>query len=78
MALLEGEGDENCREPKVERIVPLYHKTDVLGQQVFLREKFYLCAGNGGCVEEILKSYKDIIFERTKRYVPQKILSKRK
>ena len=27
--LLEVEWDENFREPKVERIVPVYHKTDV-------------------------------------------------
>ena len=73
--LLEVEWDENCGEPKVERIVPVYHKTDVLGLQV-LREKFHLWAGNGSCVEEIWKNYKDIIFENIERYVPQKILSK--
>jgi hypothetical protein len=38
--LLEVEWDEICREPQVERIVLLYHKTDVLGLQAFLREKF--------------------------------------
>ena len=37
--LLEAEWDEICREPKVERIVPVYHKTDVLGLQAFLGEK---------------------------------------
>ena len=74
--LLEVEWDENCREPKVERIVPVYHKTDVSGLQTFLREKFNLWAGNGSCVEEIWKSYKDIIFEGIKRHVPKKILSK--
>ena len=73
--LLGVEWDENCGEPKVERIVPVYHKTDVLGLQV-LREKFHLWAGNGSCVEEIWKNYKDIIFENIERYVPQKILSK--
>jgi len=74
--LLEGEWDEICREPKVERLVPVYHKTDLLGLQAFLREKFYLCPGNGSCVEDIRKSYKDIIFEGIKRYLPHKILSK--
>jgi hypothetical protein len=74
--LLEVERDEICREPQVERIVPLYHKTDVLGLQAFLREKFKLWAGNGSCVEEIWNSYKDIIFEGIKRYVPNKTLSK--
>jgi len=54
----------------------LYHNPDVLGLQVFLREKFKLCPGNGSCVEEIWKSYNDIIFEGIKCYVLQKILSK--
>ena len=52
----------------------MYHKTDVLGLQNFLLEKFNLWAGNGSCVEKIWKSYKDIIFEGIKHYVPQKIL----
>ena len=46
--LFEVEWDEICREPKVERIVPVYHKTDVLGLQVLLREKCNLWAGNDG------------------------------
>ena len=54
----------------------MYHKTDVLGFQAFLRKKFNLWAGNGSCLEEIWGSYKDIIFEGVKRYVPQKVLSK--
>jgi hypothetical protein len=69
--LLEVELDEVCREPRVDRIVPLYHKTDVLGLQSFLREKFNRWAGNGSCLEQIWKSYKGIIFEGIKRYVPQ-------
>ena len=47
------------------------HKTDVLGLQVFLREKFNLWAGNGSCVE--LQRYN---FRGYQMYVPQKILSK--
>ena len=43
--------------------------------QAFLWEKFNLWAGNGSCVEEIWKSYKDIIFEGIKRTETQKILS---
>jgi hypothetical protein len=54
----------------------VYHKTDVLALQAFLREKFYFWAGNCSCVEDIWKSYKDIIFEGIKRYVPHKILGK--
>jgi len=70
--LFEVEWDEVCREPKVEIIVPLYHKRDVLGLQAFLLEKFNLWAGNGSCVEEIRKNYTDIIFEGLKRHVPKK------
>ena len=73
---MEVEWDEICWETKVERKVPVYHKTDVLGLHTFLREKFNLWPGNGTCMEEIRKSYKDIIFKGTKRYLPQKILSK--
>jgi len=36
--LWEVEWDEICWQPKVERIVPVYHKTDVLGLQAFLWE----------------------------------------
>ena len=35
--LLELDWDEICQEPKVERIVLMYCKTDVLGLQAFLR-----------------------------------------
>jgi hypothetical protein len=55
--LLEAEWDVICRELQVERIVPLYHKKDVLGLQAFLREKFNLWAGNGSCVKKIWNNY---------------------
>jgi hypothetical protein len=70
--LLEVEWYENCREPQVERSVPVYHKTDVLGLQAFLREKFELWAGKGSSVGQIWNSYKDVILEGIKRYVPKK------
>ena len=73
--LLEVEWNETCRQPRAEKQVPVYHKTDVLRLQEFLRENFYLWSGNGSCVEDIWKSY-DIIFEGIKRYVPPKILGK--
>jgi len=38
---------------KVLNVVPVYSKTDVLGLQAFLREKFKLWDGNGSGVEEI-------------------------
>jgi len=71
-AFLEVKWDEICRESKVERIVPVYQKTDDLGFQTFLQEKFNRWAGNDSCLEAIWKSYKDIIVECIKRYVPQK------
>ena len=37
--LLEVEWDEICLEPKVERIVPVCHKTEVLGLETLLQEK---------------------------------------
>lgn len=74
--LLEVEWDESGREQRTERQVPMYHKADVLALQAFLREKYHFWAGNGSCVEDIWKNYKDIIFEGIKRYVPHKILGK--
>jgi hypothetical protein len=65
---LEVEWNEIFQEPKVERIVPVYHKTDVLSLQGFLREKFSMWTGNGSCVE-IWKNYKDIIFEGIVMYL---------
>jgi hypothetical protein len=66
--LLKVERDEIFRETKVERIVSVYHETDVLGLQGFLRGKFDLWAGNGICLEEIWKNYKNIIFEGIKKF----------
>jgi hypothetical protein len=70
--LLKVEWYEKCNEPQVERTVPVYHKTDVLGLQAILWEKFELWAGIGSCVEKIWNSYKDTIFEGSKRYVYKK------
>ena len=68
--VLEVEWDEICRGPKVERIVLVHQKTDVLCLQTLRRVKLNLWAGNGSCVEELCKCYKDIIFEGIKLYVP--------
>jgi hypothetical protein len=72
--LLEVDWKENRQEAQVGRIVPQYHKTDVIGLQAFLRENFKLWAGKGSCVEEVWSSFKDIIFEGIERYVPNKTL----
>jgi hypothetical protein len=56
------------------RLVPTYHKTNVVGLQTFLRNKLQLWASNGSCVEDIWKNFKDIIFEGIERCVPHTIL----
>jgi hypothetical protein len=74
--LLEVGWGENCREHQAESLVPVYHKTNVTGLQIFLRSKFASWASNGSCVEEIWKCFKEIIFESIERFVPNKILRK--
>ena len=74
--LLEVEWSDKCRDDNAGRIVPMYHKTNVLGMQTFLREKYKQWAGIGSCVEEIWTNYKEIIFESIERYVPHKTLPK--
>jgi len=46
-ALFDVKWREKCREHQVERLVSLYHKTNVLGLQSFLRDKLTSCANNG-------------------------------
>jgi hypothetical protein len=75
-AMLEEEWEESGCEPQVERVVPVYNKTDVLGLQTFLRDKFALWASNGSCVEEIWNNFKKIVYEYIQRFVPNKILKK--
>jgi cell shape-determining protein MreC len=51
----------------------VYHKTNVLGLQTFLQDKFTIRASNGRCVEEIRNNFKNIIFKSIERFVPHKI-----
>ena len=51
--MLEVELEESGCEPQVERVVPVYNKTDVLGLQTLLRDNFAVWASNGSCVEDI-------------------------
>jgi hypothetical protein len=51
----------------------MYNKTDVLGLQTFLRDKFPVWASNGNSVEEIWNNYKNIVYESIERIVPHKI-----
>ena len=66
---------DTCSTPHVERLVPIYNKTDVLGLRTFLRDKYAVCASNGKSVE-ISKTITNIVHENMKRFVPHKILRK--
>jgi hypothetical protein len=55
--------EESGSEPQVERVVLVYNKTDVLGLQTFLRDKYAVWASNGSCVEEIWNNFKNIVHE---------------
>ena len=74
--ILEVDWVENYREPQVERVVPMYKKTDVLGLQTFLSEKFPEWAISGRSVEEIWNNFKNIVCESLERCVPYRILRK--
>ena len=72
--ILEVEWEGNYCVPLVERLLPVYHKTDVSGLQTFLRENFATWASNGSCVEEIWRNFKGIVHESVERFVPHKSL----
>jgi hypothetical protein len=56
------------------RLVPVHHKTNLLGLQNFLLDKLPTWANNGSCVEDIWKNIKGIVFEVIKCFFPHKIL----
>jgi len=74
--MLEVEWEESGCEPQVGGVVPVYNKTDVLGLQNFLRDKFALWASNGSCMEEIWNNLKNLVCECIERFLPRKILRK--
>jgi hypothetical protein len=74
--ILEVDWEENCLEPQVERVVPVYNKTEALGLQTFLRNKFAVWVSNGRRVEELWNNFKNIVHENVERFVPHKILRK--
>jgi hypothetical protein len=57
-------------------LVPVYHKTDVLGLQTFLWDKFAISTNNGKCMEVIWKNFKVRVYESIERFVPHKSLRK--
>ena len=72
--ILEVEWENTCTEPQVERVVPVYNKTDVSRLQTFLRSKFVVWASNGSNMEEIWNHLKNIVYESIERFVPHKTL----
>jgi hypothetical protein len=72
--MLEVEWEENCCVPQVEKLVPVYNKTDGLGLQT-LRDKYGIWASNGVSVEDIWNNLKEIS-ESIEHFVPHKILRK--
>ena len=53
--LLDVEWAEKVFVTQKKRLVPAYHKTNVLGLQQFLRDKLPTWANNGSCVEDMEK-----------------------
>ena len=61
--ILEVEWEGNYCVPQVERLLPVYYKTDVSGLQTFLWENFATLASSGSCMEEIWGNFKGIVYE---------------
>jgi len=74
--ILEVEWKDTCTEPKVERVVPVYNKTDVSDLKPFLRDKFVVWASNGSNVNEIWNNFKNIVYESIECFVSHKTLRK--
>jgi len=74
--ILEEEWEDTCTEPQVEKVVPVYNKTDASRLQTFLGDKFVVWASNGSNVEEIWNNIKNIVYESIERFVPHKTLRK--
>jgi hypothetical protein len=70
------EWKDTYTELQVDRVVPVYNKTDVAGLQIFLRDKFSFWASNDRNVEEIWNNLKNIVYESLERFVPRKTLRK--
>jgi len=60
--LLDVEWVEKGFVTREKRLVPAYHKTNVLGLQKFLPDKLPTWANNGSCVEGIWKNVKGVVF----------------
>jgi hypothetical protein len=71
--IFEVEWEENIFVLQLERVIPMYNRTDILGLQTFLRDKFADWTNNGSSVEQIWINLKNIVHESVERFVPHKI-----
>jgi len=72
--ILEVDWEENFFEPQLERVIPVYNRTDVLGLQTYLRDRFADWANNSSSVEQIWNNLKNIVHESVESFVPHKTL----
>ena len=72
--LLEVEWGGHYWETQEKRLIPVYHKTNMLGLETFLRDKLPTCTNKGSCIQDIWKNFKDIIFEAIECFVLHKSL----
>jgi len=74
--ILEVEWEDTCTEPQVERVIPVYNKTDVSGLQTFLRDNFVVWASNSSNVDEIRNNLINIVYESIERFMPHNTFKK--
>ena len=69
--IMEVEWEDTCTEPQVERVVPVYNKTDVSGLQTFLRDKFVVGKATAATCRRF-GILLNIIYETIERFVLHK------
>jgi hypothetical protein len=69
--ILEVQRKDTYSKPQIERLVPVYNKSGIIGLQTFLRDQFEACASNGKSVEEIWYNFKNIVYKNIEQFVPQ-------
>ena len=74
--ILEVKWNDTYTKPQVERLVPVYNKTDIIGLQTFLWDKYEAWSSNGKSVEEIWDNFKNIVYESLEQFVPHKKIRK--
>jgi hypothetical protein len=72
--ILEVDWEGSFFEPQLEREIPVYNKTDALGLQTFLRDRFADWASNSSSIEQIWNNFKNIVHKSVECFVPHKIL----